>query len=97
MKQTAVQWYAQQQESLSGILSLGGITAVEYYEKLNNLVKEAMKLEKDQRIDFAKLHVEIALKNAADEAKVGNISSNNSEDWIDKDSIINSYKLSDIK
>lgn len=51
MKQTAVQWYADKQESLQGIFSLGGITATEYYEKMTELVKAAMQLEKEQITD----------------------------------------------
>jgi hypothetical protein len=51
-KQTAVQWYADKQESLQGIFSLGGITATEYYEKITELVKEAMELEKEQMKEF---------------------------------------------
>jgi hypothetical protein len=50
-KQTAVQWYADKQESLQGIFSLGGITATEYYEKMTELVKAAMQLEKEQITD----------------------------------------------
>jgi hypothetical protein len=54
MKQTAVQWYADKQESLQGIFSLGAITATEYYEKLSDLVKEAMELEKEQMFAYTK-------------------------------------------
>ena len=50
-RQTAVQWYADKQESLQGIFSLGGITATEYYEKMTELVKAAMQLEKEQITD----------------------------------------------
>jgi hypothetical protein len=51
-KQTAVQWYAEQQESLRGIFSLGGTTSTQYYEILNDILKEAKEMEKEQIKEF---------------------------------------------
>lgn len=50
-KQSAVQWYADKQTSLIGIYFLGGITLTQYYEKLTDIVKEALKIEREQIIN----------------------------------------------
>ena len=53
-------------------------------------------------IEFAKLHVEAALKQASEEAKItydysGNTGSEYCDEFVDKDSILNSYPLENIK
>lgn len=53
-------------------------------------------------IEFAKIHVEAALKSAAENAELDDIGSHNGEEWIshtivDKDSILKSYPLDNIK
>ena len=48
-------------------------------------------------IEFAKHHVENALQAASDIATVSNIYSNNSDEWVNKDEILNSYPLTNIK
>jgi len=77
-KQTAVQWYAEQQESLRGIFSLGGTTATQYYEILNDILKEAMELEKVQITD--------AFNNGEDniDANGGLIIKNGPENYYNK-------------
>ena len=52
MKQTAVQWYADRQETLRGVLMFGVIKTTEYYNTLADFVKEAMELEKKQMKEF---------------------------------------------
>ena len=53
-------------------------------------------------IEFAKLHVEAALEEASEKAKVtyeytGNTGSEYCDEYVDKDSILNSYSLDNIK
>ena len=53
-------------------------------------------------IEFAKLHVEAALKEASKKAKItydysGNTGSEYCDEFVDKDSILNSYPLDKIK
>jgi len=53
-------------------------------------------------IDFAKLHVEAALKEASENAKIrydysGNTGSEYCDEFVDIDSILNSYPLDKIK
>jgi hypothetical protein len=61
----------------------------------HTLVKEWMK-------EFAKLHVEAALKEASEKAKItyeysGNTGSEYCDEFVDKDSILNSYPSENIK
>jgi hypothetical protein len=49
-------------------------------------------------IEFAKLHVEAALKEASEKANYNTYGHEHIEEvWIDKDSILNSYPLTNIK
>jgi|Laugresu1bdmlbsd_1035121.scaffolds.fasta_scaffold04663_3 hypothetical protein len=51
-------------------------------------------------IEFAKLHVEQALKEASEKGEIGDgdfISDGHYEKFIDKESILNSYPLTNIK
>ena len=53
-------------------------------------------------IEFAKMHVEAALKDASEKAKItyeydGNTGSEYCYEYIDKNSILNSYPLDNIK
>ena len=53
-------------------------------------------------IDFAKLHVEAALKEASEKAKIrydysGNTGSEYCDEFVDIDSILNSYPQENIK
>jgi hypothetical protein len=50
--------------------------------------------------DFAKMHVEAALKEASEKGEIGDgdfISDGHYEKFIDKESILNSYPLTNIK
>ena len=49
-------------------------------------------LEEDDAIEFAKIHVQAALKEASENAMGAHCT-----DYIDKDSILNSYSLDNIK
>ena len=56
----------------------------------------------ESMIDFAKMHVEAALKEASEKAKItyeysGNTGSEYCDEFVDKDSILNSYPLDKIK
>ncbi len=51
MKQTAVLWHALKSDDLRGKFALGAITAIEYYEELNIILKVALEMEKQQIID----------------------------------------------
>lgn len=56
----------------------------------------------DAMIEFAKLHVTAALEEASEKAKVtyeytGNTGSEYCDEYVDKDSILNSYSLDNIK
>ena len=53
-------------------------------------------------IEFAKLHVEMALKEASDKAKIkydysGNTGSEYCDEYVDPNSILNAYSLTNIK
>lgn len=48
-------------------------------------------------IEFAKLHVEAALKAATNNAKMDSDPFDYEDEWIDKDSILNAYPLENIK
>jgi hypothetical protein len=55
-------------------------------------------LVKEWMIEFAKLHVEAALKEASEKADYNTWGQEHIEQvWIDKDSILNSYPLENIK
>jgi hypothetical protein len=51
MKQTAVQWCVDKIDLLTHSYFLGAVKGTEYYEKLTDIVKEAMELEKKQIIN----------------------------------------------
>lgn len=56
----------------------------------------------DIMIEFAKMHVDAALKAASEKAKItyeysGNTGSEYCDEYVDKDSILNSYPLENIK
>ncbi len=53
-KLTPVQWFASKSEDLRGKLTLGAISPIEYYEELNNILKVALQMEKQQIIDAFK-------------------------------------------
>ena len=48
-------------------------------------------------IEFAKLHVEAALKEASEKARLKELEIHLSDGSVDKDSILNSYPLENIK
>jgi hypothetical protein len=65
---------------------------------LNELNKETPKSIQDVLIEFAKLHVEAALKQASEKADVIFEGAGHSADaYVDKKSILNSYPLTNIK
>ena len=67
---------------------------------LNRIDTELLEMEKEQMIEFAKLHVEAALKAASEEAQAiegWNTGFSGSAASVDKDSILNSYPLKNIK
>ena len=56
----------------------------------------------DVMIEFAKMHVEAALKEASEKAKItyeysGNTGSEYCDEYVDKNSILNSYSLEKIQ
>jgi hypothetical protein len=61
-------------------------------------VKEAKEMEKEQKIEFAKIHVEAALKAAVDNIEMYDFNENGEFGrYIDEKSILNSYPLEKIK
>jgi hypothetical protein len=71
-------------------------TAREFYDKHDSDDCVVM------MIDFAKMHVEAALKKASENAKIrydysGNTGSEYCDEFVDKDSILNSYPSENIK
>jgi len=95
MKQTSVEWLIEQ------------MIKYELVPKGTNpdnvLFHKAKEMEREQKIEFAKLHVEAALKSAIENATIDDIGSPNGDgEWmycgiVDKDSILNSYPLDNIK
>jgi hypothetical protein len=51
MKQTAVQWCVDKIDLLTHSYFLGAVKGTEYYNKLTDIVKEAMELEREQIIN----------------------------------------------
>jgi len=82
MKQTAVEWFAM-------------ITGAWKYASKEQL-EQAKKMQKDQMIEFAKLHVEAALKSASEKAKIDK-SVTFGWEKVDRPSILKSYPLENIK
>jgi hypothetical protein len=90
MKQTAVEWLIEQM----------------YKECINVFtdeeIEQAKEMEKEQKIEFAKLHVKSALKAASEKGEA--VVRTNSQ-WtsskvtasVNKESILNSYPLKNIK
>jgi hypothetical protein len=71
-------------------------TAKELFDKMLSLNEETTSTE--MMIEFAKLHVEAALKAASEGADYYTDGQEHIEQvWIDKDSILNSYPLENIK
>jgi hypothetical protein len=72
-------------------------TAKELFDKLLSANDEVTSTE--MMIEFAKLHVEAALKAASKKAKVVDVGIDYAiTEWaVDKNSILNSYPLSNIK
>ena len=62
----------------------------ELWLECNNQAKESIKIMKE----FAKLHVEVALYIASERA---DLTDNGRFPYVDKDSILNSYSLDNIK
>jgi hypothetical protein len=52
MKQTAVQWCTDKIDLLTHSYFLGAVKGTEYYNKLTDIVKQAMELEKEQMKEF---------------------------------------------
>jgi len=73
-------------------------TAEELFEKLNPQDGTLPKWAKDFAIQFAKLHVKEALKEASEKADyITDGQEHIINVWIDKNSILNSYPLKNIK
>ena len=75
-------------------------TAEDILSKKFNELRSSFTLKdvEECMIEFAKLHVEQALKEASDKADYNTWGHEHIEDvWIDKDSILNSYPLENIK
>jgi len=75
------------------------LTAKEFIETHNRLNDSSTEL---LMIEFAKLHVAAALKEASEKAKItydysGNTGSEYCDEFVDIDSILNSYPLDKIK
>lgn len=52
---------------------------------------------KDLMIEFTKLHVEAALKEAAENIKMDSDPYHPEDEWVDRNSILNAYPLENIK
>ena len=88
MKQTAVEWLEDQYIKHSGNLL-----------EMGKSFEQAKEMEKEQIIEFAKLHVEAALK-AASEGQIKKdiyMMTEHGESMNWKESILNSYPLENIK
>ena len=91
MKQTAVEWL---------VNVVNSCIAPDYIPK--EIVNQAKEMEKEQKIEFAKLHVKSALKAASEKGEA--VVRTNSQ-WtsskvtasVNKESILNSYPLKNIK
>jgi hypothetical protein len=79
---TAVEWFAM-------------ITGAWKYASKEQL-EQAKKMQKEQMIEFAKLHVEAALKSASEKAKIDK-SVTFGWEKVDRPSILKSYPLENIK
>jgi hypothetical protein len=79
---TAVEWFA---------MITGGW---KYASKAQ--LEQAKEMEKEQMIEFAKLHVEAALKSASEKAKIDK-SVTFGWEKVDRPSILKSYPLENIK
>ena len=79
-------------------------TAKKIYHNVTGCVLESYHkpdIEKAM-IEFAKFHVKAALEEASEKAKItyeytGNTGSEYCDEYVDKDSILNSYSLDNIK
>jgi len=71
-------------------------TAEETYTKITGCIINHKDV-KDAMIEFAKLHVEAALKEASENAEQKWIKFTENDYEIDKDSILNAYPLENIK
>ena len=60
-------------------------------------VHDSLSTVADVMIEFAKLHVEAALKAASENARLKELEIHLSDGSVDKDSILNSYPLENIK
>lgn len=91
---TAVEWFAN--EIVSAIQQ--GDKDFVYWKLQTSLLKQALEMEKKQqrmdKVKFAKMHVEAALKAASERA---DLTDNGRFPYVDKASILNSYSLSNIK
>jgi hypothetical protein len=72
------------------------IPTAEQFLKENNVVGMTDLLT-PMMIEFAKLHVEAALKEASQNARLKELEIHLSDGSVDKDSILNSYPLENIK
>lgn len=74
-------------------------TAEEFILKKNPLNSHKIKFQKERLIEFAKLHVEAALKAASEKAetKIDENWSSPGDFEIDESSILNAYPLENIK
>jgi hypothetical protein len=74
-------------------------TASEFLNDITNITYS----QEEMMIEFAKLHVEAALKSASENATIDDIGSPNCDgewmscDIVNKDSILNCYSLDNIK
>lgn len=77
-------------------------TVEEFFGFINGEIAYPPDFVHRKAIEFAKLHVEAALKEASKEAKItyeysGNTGSEYCNEYIDKNSILNAYPLTNIK
>ena len=68
-----------------------------YTENLSVLPLGTSKIIKQNMVEFAKLHVEAALLSASEEATIRNIPGIGNFKEVNKDSILNTYPLENIK
>jgi hypothetical protein len=85
-------------------INQNNMTAVEWFAMITGgwkyaskeQLEQAKKMQKEQMIEFAKLHVEAALKSASEKAKIDK-SVTFGWEKVDRPSILKSYPLENIK
>lgn len=102
MERSAVNWLVDKMLDIDVEYGMNKITSGEYKGKRRDIIEQAKGVEKQQKIEFAKMHVKAALAAACEKATVDMKEDMDFyyEDYIEgvnKSSILNSYPLESIK